>query len=46
MMRNMGYANVWAPSRVGGVDSWSLRPIAQLREGGANAARLFKEPWT
>jgi hypothetical protein len=44
MMRNMGYGNVWTPKKVEGVDSFSMRPISQLR--GTNNDRLFKEPWS
>lgn len=44
LMKSMGYDNVWTPGYVEGVDSFSLRPISQLR--GTNNDRLFKEPWT
>ena len=44
LMKNMGYKNVWTPTRTEGVDSFSLRAISQLREGSND--RLFKEPWT
>jgi hypothetical protein len=45
LMRSMGYAHVWTPKRTPGVDSFSLRPVSQLR-GGARNERLFKQPWT
>jgi hypothetical protein len=44
LMRGMGYSNVWTPKYVSGVDSFSMRPISQLR--GDSNDRLFKEPWT
>lgn len=44
LMRNMGYDNVWTPQKVEGVDSFSMRPISQLRS--TSNARLFQEPWT
>ena len=44
LMKSMGYDNVWTPKRSEGVDSFSLRPISQLR--GTSNDRLFKEPWT
>ena len=43
-MKSMGYDNVWTPKQTEGVDSFSLRPISQLR--GTKNDRLFKEPWT
>lgn len=44
LMKNMGYIHVRPPKWVGGVDSFSMRPISQLR--GVRNDRLFKEPWT
>jgi hypothetical protein len=44
LMRDAGYSGSWAPQRTAGVDSFSLRPVSQLR--GANMDRLFKTPHT
>mgnify|MGYP001811057928 CR=1 FL=1 len=44
LMKNMGYKTVWTPKKTEGVDSFSMRPISQLR--GNNNDRLFKEPWS
>lgn len=46
LMKNMGYDNVWIPQKVEGVDSFSLRPVSQLRASGKLADRLFKQPWS
>jgi hypothetical protein len=43
-MKSMGYQNVWTPKWTEGVDSFSMRPISQLR--GTQNDRLFKQPWT
>lgn len=43
LMRSMGYAKVWTPKMTPGVDSFSMRPISQLR--GTKNDRLFKFPW-
>jgi hypothetical protein len=43
-MKGMGYGNVWTPKPTPGVDSFSLRPISQLRT--RDNARLFKRPWS
>jgi hypothetical protein len=44
LMRSMGYGNVRTPQWTSGVDSFSMRPISQLR--GTTNDRLFKQPWT
>ncbi|GBF96386.1 hypothetical protein Rsub_09185 [Raphidocelis subcapitata] len=44
LMKGMGYQNVFTPKWTEGVDSFSMRPISQLR--GTNNDRLFKQPWT
>lgn len=42
LMKQMGYANTWAPSFTEGLDSYSLRPMSTLR--GANP--YSQEPWS
>ncbi|KAI8464817.1 MAG: hypothetical protein J3K34DRAFT_439029 [Monoraphidium minutum] len=46
LMKGMGYKDVWTPRKSEGVDSFSMRPVSQLRADGALESRLFKEPWT
>jgi hypothetical protein len=41
-MKNMGYDSVWTPGYVEGVDSFSLRPVSQLR---TTNQRLWQKPW-
>lgn len=43
LMRGMGYGTVFTPKWTEGVDSFSMRPISQLR--GTKNDRLFSEPF-
>ncbi|KAI8462327.1 MAG: hypothetical protein J3K34DRAFT_194117 [Monoraphidium minutum] len=45
LMKGMGYKDVWTPKMTEGVDSFSMRPVSQLRGDAKRSDRLFKEPW-